>query len=103
MASTKSTVRLSPLPLRTHDSPDTELVFRATNDLDLFGRLSAKVLQTVQDAWALDTNPLFAVLHEAIYCQGCAPHAPSRAQELTRLQTGVELERRACCRGRREV
>lgn len=49
-----------------------EIVFRATNDLGLFGRLSHKVLQTVQDAWSLDTNPIFAILHEALYCQGCA-------------------------------
>ncbi|KIP01542.1 hypothetical protein PHLGIDRAFT_96890 [Phlebiopsis gigantea 11061_1 CR5-6] len=49
-----------------------EIVFRATNDLGLFGRLSHKVLQTVQDAWSLDTNPIFAILHEALYCQGHA-------------------------------
>ncbi|KZT18642.1 alpha/beta-hydrolase [Neolentinus lepideus HHB14362 ss-1] len=50
-----------------------QLVFRATNDLAIFGRLSYKLLQTVMEKQAYDGNPLYAILHEAIYCQGRAP------------------------------
>lgn len=49
---------------------NTELVFRASNDLSLFGRLSYKTLQNVQQKQSLDGNPIFAILHEPIYCQG---------------------------------
>lgn len=45
------------------------MVFRATNDLDLFGKFSYKLLQTVQDTASFDSNPIFAILHEALYCQ----------------------------------
>lgn len=51
--------------------PNTELVFRASNDLSIFGRLSYKTLQNVQQKQSLDGNPIFAILHEPIYCQGC--------------------------------
>lgn len=53
--------------------PNTELVFRASNDLSIFGRLSYKTLQNVQQKQSLDGNPIFAILHEPIYCQGCVP------------------------------
>ncbi|KAL5524073.1 hypothetical protein ACEPAG_8246 [Sanghuangporus baumii] len=49
-----------------------ELVLRATNDLELFGKLSYKLLQSVQDASSFDANPIYAILQEAIYCQGRA-------------------------------
>ncbi|KAH8119584.1 alpha/beta-hydrolase [Phellopilus nigrolimitatus] len=49
-----------------------EILFRAINDLELFGKLSYKLLQSVQNESACDGNPLYAVLHEAIYCQGRA-------------------------------
>ncbi|KAL0955709.1 hypothetical protein HGRIS_001929 [Hohenbuehelia grisea] len=57
-----------------HGGIDTihQLVFRATNDLEIFGKLSYKTLQMVQDQHSFDTNPIYAVLHEAIYCQGKA-------------------------------
>ena len=47
-----------------------ELVFRAWNDLELFQRLDYKTLQLVQTQQSFDGNPLYAVLHEPIYCQG---------------------------------
>ncbi|EIM80537.1 alpha/beta-hydrolase [Stereum hirsutum FP-91666 SS1] len=50
-----------------------QLVFRASNDLSIFGRLSYKTLQNVQQKQSLDGNPIFAILHEPIYCQGHAP------------------------------
>ncbi|THH07987.1 hypothetical protein EW145_g3015 [Phellinidium pouzarii] len=49
-----------------------QLVFRAINDLKLFGKLSYKFLQSVQNESAYDGNPIYAILHEAIYCQGRA-------------------------------
>ncbi|EPQ56337.1 alpha/beta-hydrolase [Gloeophyllum trabeum ATCC 11539] len=49
-----------------------QLVFRASNDLSLFGKLSYKLLQTVQEKQTYDGNPLYAILHEPIYCQGRA-------------------------------
>lgn len=57
-----------------------QLVFRASTDLEMFGRLSYKTLQKVQYSQSLDGNPLYAVLHEPIYCQGTAPNwSASRA------------------------
>ncbi|KAL0579636.1 hypothetical protein V5O48_002408 [Marasmius crinis-equi] len=49
-----------------------EIVLRAANDLELFGKLSYKVLQTIQNSQSLDGNPIYAILHEPIYCQGKA-------------------------------
>ena len=48
----------------------SELVFRAWNDLELFGRLDYKTLQMVQAEQTFDGNPLYAILHEPVYCQG---------------------------------
>lgn len=48
-----------------------ELVLRATNDLSLFGKLSYKLLQSVVEAQSFDANPIYAILHEQCYCQGC--------------------------------
>ena len=47
-----------------------ELVFRASNDLELFNRLSYKLLQSVQSHQPFDGNPLYGILHEPMYCQG---------------------------------
>ncbi|KAG6849973.1 hypothetical protein H0H93_002975, partial [Arthromyces matolae] len=46
-----------------------EIVFRAANDLSLFAKLSQRLLQNIEQEQALDGNPLYALLHEAIYCQ----------------------------------
>jgi len=48
----------------------TEMVFRASNDLELFGKLSYKTLQTIEQSQGFDGNPIYAILHEPIYCQG---------------------------------
>ncbi|KAF7980810.1 hypothetical protein HWV62_36420 [Athelia sp. TMB] len=50
-----------------------QIVFRASNDLELFQKLSYTTLQNIQDQGPFDTNPLYAILHEPIYCQGKAP------------------------------
>lgn len=47
-----------------------QLVFRAITDLDIFGKLSYGLLDSVQRTQSFDTNPIYAVLHEPIYCQG---------------------------------
>ncbi|PBK73997.1 alpha/beta-hydrolase [Armillaria solidipes] len=49
-----------------------QLVFRAANDLDTFGHLTYKTVQLVEQAQSFDGNPIFSILHEAIYCQGRA-------------------------------
>ncbi|KAF8178757.1 alpha/beta-hydrolase [Pholiota molesta] len=49
-----------------------QLVFRATNDLQLFGKLSYGLMQNLQAVQRYDTNPFFAIIYEAIYCQGKA-------------------------------
>jgi len=48
----------------------TELVFRAWNELEEFGKLSYKTLQMAGEQQSFDGNPLYAILHEQIYCQG---------------------------------
>ncbi|KAG2141327.1 alpha/beta-hydrolase [Suillus clintonianus] len=47
-----------------------QLVFRAITDLDTLGKLSYGLLDSIQGAQSFDTNPIYAVLHEPIYCQG---------------------------------
>ncbi|PBK86960.1 alpha/beta-hydrolase [Armillaria gallica] len=49
-----------------------QLVFRAANDLDTFGHLTYKTVQLIEQAQSFDGNPIFSILHEAIYCQGRA-------------------------------
>ncbi|KAG6842433.1 hypothetical protein C0991_007563 [Blastosporella zonata] len=49
-----------------------QIVFRAANDLSLFGKLSYHPLQNIEQAQPFDSNPLYAILHESIYCQGRA-------------------------------
>ncbi|KIJ20795.1 prolyl aminopeptidase [Paxillus involutus ATCC 200175] len=49
-----------------------QLVLRAIADLDSFGSLSYGLLNSVQTKQSFDTNPIYAILHEAIYCQNRA-------------------------------
>lgn len=44
------------------------LVHRLTSDLDQFGFLTRASLAAVEQSSSLDSNPVYAVLHEAIYC-----------------------------------
>jgi len=50
-----------------------QLVFRASQELSLFKKIAYKTLHLVQAQQAFDTNPIYALLHEPIYCQGRAP------------------------------
>lgn len=45
------------------------LVYAAAHDLDRLGKLSYKTLNAIESAQGWDTNVIYAILHEAIYCQ----------------------------------
>lgn len=47
-----------------------DIVVRATNDLEMFGSLTYPTLCTIDGYGGYDKTILYAVLHEAIYCQG---------------------------------
>ncbi|PKY03265.1 prolyl aminopeptidase [Aspergillus campestris IBT 28561] len=49
-----------------------ELVYRACNDLEIFGFLTHPTLTSIDSYGGQDQNVIYAVLHEAIYCQGRA-------------------------------
>ncbi|KAJ7245289.1 alpha/beta-hydrolase [Mycena rebaudengoi] len=46
-----------------------QLVLRANNDLELFGKISYRLLHKVESKQECDSNPFYAILHEVIYCQ----------------------------------
>ncbi|KAG0747077.1 hypothetical protein G6F57_004764 [Rhizopus arrhizus] len=50
------------------------LVQSASDDLERLDSLSYRTLRNIQEAQSWDTNVIYAILHEAIYCQS----APSR-------------------------
>ncbi|KAJ5720884.1 Proline iminopeptidase [Penicillium malachiteum] len=47
-----------------------EIVLRAWNDLEVFGSLTAPTLASIDSNGGMDKNIIYAILHEAIYCQG---------------------------------
>ncbi|KAJ7037258.1 alpha/beta-hydrolase [Mycena alexandri] len=49
-----------------------QLVLRAANDLELFKKLSYRLLHKIEAKQECDSNPFYAILHEVIYCQGKA-------------------------------
>ena len=51
---------------------NTEVVFRASNDLEQHGEILVPTLMTISSASAFDSNIIYAILHESIYCQGKA-------------------------------
>ncbi|KAJ6577609.1 alpha/beta-hydrolase [Mycena capillaripes] len=50
-----------------------QIVFRVINDLELFGKMTFKTLQSIGANYSFDGNPIYAILHEPLYCQGQAP------------------------------
>lgn len=46
-----------------------DLVLRATTDLARLGTLARPTLDALESATSFDNNPLYALLHEPIYCQ----------------------------------
>ncbi|KAJ7048675.1 alpha/beta-hydrolase [Mycena amicta] len=49
-----------------------QLNLRAANDLELFNKLSYRLLHKIETKQECDSNPFYAILHEVIYCQGRA-------------------------------
>ncbi|TRM58589.1 Alpha/Beta hydrolase protein [Schizophyllum amplum] len=47
-----------------------QLVLRATNDLEVHGKLTYNLLNRVQESHSFDQNPIYCILHEPIYCSG---------------------------------
>ena len=47
-----------------------EIVLRVWNDLEIFGSLTTPTLAIIDGNGGMDKNIIYAVLHEAIYCQG---------------------------------
>ncbi|KAL4936108.1 hypothetical protein BDV06DRAFT_205626 [Aspergillus oleicola] len=47
-----------------------DLILRAYNDLDLFGFLTQPTLIALDSYGGFDSNVIYAILHESIYCQG---------------------------------
>jgi pimeloyl-ACP methyl ester carboxylesterase len=47
-----------------------ELVLRADTDLTQFGHLTRPTVIALEQAQSFDTNVIYALLHEPIYCQG---------------------------------
>jgi proline iminopeptidase len=47
-----------------------EIVLRAWNDLEIFESLTVPTLALIDGNGGMDKNIIYAVLHEAIYCQG---------------------------------
>lgn len=47
-----------------------EIVLRSWNDLEMFGFLTAPTLANIDSNGGMDKNIIYAILHEAIYCQG---------------------------------
>ncbi|KAJ1809841.1 hypothetical protein LPJ77_001352 [Coemansia sp. RSA 2523] len=45
------------------------LVLRAASDLETAGSLSVSALTEIAAAQSFDTNPLYCIMHESIYCQ----------------------------------
>ncbi|KAH0614328.1 uncharacterized protein H6S33_006214 [Morchella sextelata] len=46
------------------------LVQNAASDLNQFGALTYKTLSSIESHQSFDTNPIYAIGHEMIYCQG---------------------------------
>ncbi|RDW78548.1 proline iminopeptidase [Aspergillus mulundensis] len=47
-----------------------DLILRAANDLEVFGFLTHPTLVTIDSFGGYDSNVIYAILHESIYCQG---------------------------------
>ncbi|EFW21989.1 hypothetical protein D8B26_002087 [Coccidioides posadasii str. Silveira] len=49
-----------------------DIVLRCSNDLEVFGFLTRPTISLVDSGSTFDNSIIYAVLHEAIYCQGAA-------------------------------
>jgi hypothetical protein len=48
------------------------LILRTSNDISLFNKITYKCLSLIQESNNFDSNVLYTLLHEPIYCQGQA-------------------------------
>ncbi|KAJ2801919.1 hypothetical protein H4R20_003487 [Coemansia guatemalensis] len=46
-----------------------QIVFQAASDLEMTGKLSTHTLAEITQLTSFDTNPLYCIMHESIYCQ----------------------------------
>ncbi|KAF8463594.1 alpha/beta-hydrolase [Kalaharituber pfeilii] len=46
-----------------------DIVLRAASEISTYGKLSYKLLQTIEQNQSFDGNLIYAILHESIYCQ----------------------------------
>lgn len=51
-------------------NPSLDIVFRVSNDLEMFGFLTLPTLSVIDSNGGMDKNIIYAILHESIYCQG---------------------------------
>ena len=49
-----------------------EIVLRADTDLSQFGHLTRPTVTAIENAQSFDSNVIYALLHEPLYCQGTA-------------------------------
>lgn len=70
-----------------HDGFDNihSIVLQASNDLQSFGYLTRATTNSIDQSSGFDTNILYAILHEAIYCQGRQASNWSAERVLTEL------------------
>ena len=66
-----------------------DIVVRATNDLEIFGSLTYPTLCTIDGYGGYDKTILYAVLHEAIYCQG---YEKKNLEDCHRISLIIEIE-----------
>ncbi|KAF5355455.1 hypothetical protein D9758_006295 [Tetrapyrgos nigripes] len=51
-----------------------QMVLRASNDLELFGKISYKVLQTIENSQSFDGRPIYAIIHEPVKSSRWSAH-----------------------------
>ncbi|KAJ2701616.1 hypothetical protein H4218_001328 [Coemansia sp. IMI 209128] len=68
-----------------------QLVFHAANDLESLGKLSTHTLTAIAGSQSFDSNPLYCIMHESIYCQNGTPSLWS-AHRVREAQFAAEFE-----------
>jgi hypothetical protein len=74
------------------------LILKLATDLDQFSFLTRSSLAAVEQNVTFDSNPIYAILHEAIYC--CEPGV---ASNWAAYRVGKELDKYLWLRGERQV
>ncbi|KAI8075856.1 Alpha/Beta hydrolase protein [Gilbertella persicaria] len=79
------------------------IVQSAAEDLDRLGQLSYRTLNAVQTTQSWDTNVIYAVLHEAIYCQANQSSRWSAERLLKEEPFASQFEHRLDCLSKDQV